>query len=100
MRAHQGHAHELARVAYLPALSTTLAYALVALVAGPSSGSLALATDAGHMFSDAAALALAAGAAWLARRPPGLKHSYGFARAEVIGAAINGSSSWHHRGAG
>jgi cobalt-zinc-cadmium efflux system protein len=42
------------------------------------------------MFSDALALALAAGAAWLARRPPGLKHSYGLARAEVIGATLNG----------
>jgi cobalt-zinc-cadmium efflux system protein len=42
------------------------------------------------MFSDALALALAAGAAWLALRPPGLKHSYGLARAEVIGATLNG----------
>jgi cobalt-zinc-cadmium efflux system protein len=42
------------------------------------------------MFSDALALALAAGAAWVARRPPGLKHSYGLARAEVIGASLNG----------
>jgi cobalt-zinc-cadmium efflux system protein len=42
------------------------------------------------MFSDALALALAAGAAWLARRPPGLKHSYGLARAEVIAATVNG----------
>jgi len=46
--------------------------------------------DAGHMFSDALALALAAAAAWISRRPPGLKHSYGLARAEVIGASLNG----------
>jgi cobalt-zinc-cadmium efflux system protein len=42
------------------------------------------------MFSDALALGLAAVAASLARRPPGLKHSYGLARAEVIGASLNG----------
>src|SRR5204863_3224949 len=34
--------------------------------------------------------ALAAGAAWLAQRPPGGRHSYGLARAEVIGAMVNG----------
>jgi cobalt-zinc-cadmium efflux system protein len=71
-------------------LSLTLVYAFVELGGGIWSGSLALASDAGHMFSDSLALALAAGAAWLARRPPGLKHSYGLARAEVIGATLNG----------
>ena len=90
MNAHHGHAHETPGAAYIPALAITFAYALVELAGGLWAGSLALASDAGHMFSDAAALALAAGAAWLARRPPGLKHSYGLARAEVLGAAING----------
>ena len=87
-----GHAHgaNLRRPAFLAALAITLGYALVELAGGIWSGSLALASDAGHMFSDALALGLAAGAAWLARRPPGLKHSYGLARAEVIGATLNG----------
>ncbi|HET7159497.1 MAG TPA: cation transporter, partial [Burkholderiales bacterium] len=71
--AHHGHAHEALRVVYLPALLLTLGYAFVELVGGWWSGSLALASDAGHMFSDALALGLAAGAAHLARRPPGLK---------------------------
>jgi cobalt-zinc-cadmium efflux system protein len=89
---HHGHAHDHreGRPAYALALSITLAYAFVELAGGLWSDSLALASDAGHMFSDALALALAAGAAWLARRPPGLKHSYGLARAEVIGATLNG----------
>jgi cobalt-zinc-cadmium efflux system protein len=87
---HHGHAHESGRPAYLAALSLTLIYAFVELAGGVWSDSLALASDAGHMFSDSLALALAAGAAWLARRPPGLKHSYGLARAEVIGATLNG----------
>ena len=89
---HHGHANgdNLRRPAFFTALAITLGYALVELAGGIWSGSLALASDAGHMFSDALALALAAGAAWLSRRPPGLKHSYGLARAEVIGAMLNG----------
>jgi cobalt-zinc-cadmium efflux system protein len=87
---HHSHGHDAGRPAYLAALSLTLVYAFVELGGGIWSGSLALASDAGHMFSDSLALALAAGAAWLARRPPGLKHSYGLARAEVIGATLNG----------
>ena len=89
---HHGHAHShgSGRPAYVAALFITLGYAIVELVGGLWSGSLALASDAGHMFSDSLALALAAGAAWLARRPPGLKHSYGLARAEVLGATLNG----------
>lgn len=87
-----GHSHDGAgrAPAFLVALVITLAYALVELGAGLWSGSLALTSDAGHMFSDALALGLAAAAAWLARRPPGIKHSYGLARAEVIGASMNG----------
>jgi cobalt-zinc-cadmium efflux system protein len=87
-----GHSHggDARRPAFLLALTITLGYALIELAGGIWSASLALASDAGHMFSDALALALAAGAAWLARRPPGAKHSYGLARAEVIGATLNG----------
>jgi cobalt-zinc-cadmium efflux system protein len=89
---HHAHAHGHASGTpmYVVALSLTLVYAFVELAGGVWSDSLALASDAGHMFSDSVALALAAGAAWLARRPPGLKHSYGLARAEVIGASLNG----------
>jgi cobalt-zinc-cadmium efflux system protein len=53
-------------------------------------GSLALVSDAGHMFSDALALGLAWFAAWVSARPPGSRHSYGLARAEVIAAFVNG----------
>ena len=84
------HGDDRARPAYAVPLAITFAYALIELAGGLWSGSLALTSDAGHMFSDSAALALAATASWLARRPPGLKHSYGLARAEVIGATLNG----------
>jgi cobalt-zinc-cadmium efflux system protein len=87
---NHAHAQEPGRPAFVAALAITFAYALIELAGGVWSGSLALAGDAGHMFSDCLALGLAAGAAWLARRPPGLRHSYGLARAEVIGATVNG----------
>lgn len=59
------------------------------LAGGLWSGSIALVSDAGHMFSDALALGLAAVAARLAQQPAGHSHSYGWARAEVIGAMLN-----------
>jgi cobalt-zinc-cadmium efflux system protein len=71
------------------ALALTLGFAFLEAAGGFWSGSLALLGDAGHMFSDSVALALAAFAAWVARRPPSARHSYGFARAEVIAALVN-----------
>jgi cobalt-zinc-cadmium efflux system protein len=90
---HHGHHHaHTAREspAFIAALSITFAYALIETAGGLWSGSLALLGDAGHMFSDVLALAVAAAAAWLARRPAGLTHTYGWARAEVLGALLNG----------
>ena len=74
----------------LSALALTLGFALVEVVGGWLSGSLALISDAGHMLSDTVALGLAAFAGWIARRPPSTRHSYGFVRAEVIAASLNG----------
>jgi cobalt-zinc-cadmium efflux system protein len=85
------HAHRhTRRPAVAVALVITAVYAGVELAGGIWSQSLALISDAGHMFSDALALAIAAAAAWFARRPAGERHSYGWARAEVIGAMLNG----------
>jgi cobalt-zinc-cadmium efflux system protein len=88
MTAH--HHRPLGKPAFASALAITFAYAGVELAGGLWSDSLALMSDAGHMFSDALALALAAVATWFARRPAGERHSYGWARAEVIGAMLNG----------
>jgi len=67
----------------------TLAYAGVEAAVGWWAGSLALVADAGHMVNDAGALALAAAAAWVAKRPASRLHSYGFGRAEFIAALVN-----------
>lgn len=87
---HSGQHHEPATRSLYVALVLTFSFALLEAAGGFWSGSLALLGDAGHMFSDSVALALAAFAAWVARRPPSAGHSYGFARAEVIAALING----------
>jgi cobalt-zinc-cadmium efflux system protein len=90
---HHGHGHGHARpgdTALGWAVGLTLAYAGIEFVSGWWFGSLALMSDAGHMVSDAAALGLAWFAAWLAQRPPGRRHSFGLARAEVIAAFVNG----------
>ena len=67
----------------------TVAFAIAEAIGGWWTGSLALVSDAGHMLTDAGALVLGAFAAWIARRPPSQRHSYGLGRAEVVAAAIN-----------
>lgn len=71
------------------ALFFTLGFAVVEAVAGVLSGSLALFSDAGHMLTDSMALGLASLAAWLARKPPSRRHTYGLVRLEVLAALVN-----------
>ena len=87
--AHHAHPHAGGSGALLVALLLTLSFAGIEALAGWWSGSLALLSDAAHMLTDSSALALAAAAAWLARRPPSLLHSYGLVRAEVLAAQFN-----------
>jgi cobalt-zinc-cadmium efflux system protein len=53
-------------------------------------GSLALLADAGHMLSDVIGLVVALVAVSVATRPPTDRSTFGFQRAEVFGAAVNG----------
>jgi cobalt-zinc-cadmium efflux system protein len=71
------------------ALALTVSFALVEAVGGWWAGSLALLSDAGHMLTDAMALGLALFARIVALRPPSERNSFGYARAEVIGAFVN-----------
>jgi cobalt-zinc-cadmium efflux system protein len=86
---HPAPAGALASRILLRAGALTLAFAALEALGGWWTGSLALVSDAGHMLTDGAALALGAAAAWMARRPPSGRHSYGFGRAEVIAAVVN-----------
>src|SRR5689334_7804984 len=86
---HRDDAPDAVRRAMAAALALTLAFAGVEAVGGWWAGSLALLSDAGHMITDAAALGLALFAQIVARRPPSARNSFGYARAEVIGAFLN-----------
>ncbi|MGH8528822.1 MAG: cation diffusion facilitator family transporter [Nevskiales bacterium] len=90
MYEHDHHSHDSStEQALTRALLFTLGFAVVEGVVGYWAGSLALLSDAGHMFTDASSLALAALAAHIARQPASRRHSWGMGRAEVLAALIN-----------
>ena len=64
-------------------------FTIVEAVGGYRSGSLALLADAGHMFVDTLALALAYFAHRLARRPASHRRSFGHTRLQVLAAFVN-----------
>lgn len=73
----------------LIALLLTLLFAVVEVLAGFWSNSLALISDAGHMVTDSAAMGLALLAQFMARRPPSEKLSFGYGRTESLAAFVN-----------
>jgi cobalt-zinc-cadmium efflux system protein len=90
------HDHTVPRDKNRARLACTLGLTLIVMIAevigGWLSGSLALLADAGHMFSDAAALGLSLFAIWIAQRPAKPRHTYGYYRAEILAALVNGST--------
>lgn len=70
-------------------LAVTVAVIVVELVGSWVSGSLALLADAGHMVTDAAAVALALSASYVATLPPTSRRTFGFHRAEILAALVN-----------
>jgi len=76
------------------ALWLTAAFAVVELVGGFLSNSLALLADAGHMVSDVLALSLAVLAKRIATRPAHDGMTYGYGRAKVLAAQFNGLALW------
>jgi cobalt-zinc-cadmium efflux system protein len=62
------------------------------VVGGILSNSLALLADAGHMLSDSASLALAIFAFWISRKDPNTDKTYGYYRAEILAALVNGAT--------
>lgn len=71
------------------ALSITFVFLLVEIIGGLLSGSLALISDAGHMFSDVLVLILSLGAMTLALQLPTKERTYGYHRGEIFAAFIN-----------
>ncbi|MBI5510449.1 MAG: cation transporter [Deltaproteobacteria bacterium] len=72
------------------ALVLTVVIMLAELIGGLISGSLALLADAGHMLTDAMALALALGAMVVGSRPADDRRTYGYRRLEILAALANG----------
>ena len=91
-----GHDHDHDHAAGASSTILGIAFALTALfmvvefAGGVLANSLALVADAGHMLTDAAALALAWAAVRLAARPADAKRSFGYQRLRVLATFVNG----------
>ncbi len=93
-----GHGHDDAHAApretgrrrLAIALALTATVMVAEAVGGWIANSQALLADAGHMLSDAGALALALAAMHFATRKPTGRHSYGWLRLEILAALANG----------
>lgn len=88
---HAGHNHgagaSTRRLAI--ALSLTSVFLVAELVGAFLFDSLALLSDAAHMFTDSAALAIALAAVKIGQRPPDDKRTFGYRRFEILAAAFN-----------
>lgn len=88
-----GHSHAIPEnkkeTALWMALILTSTFLVAEAVAGIVLNSLALLADAAHMFTDAAALAIALAAVRIARRPADARRTYGYHRFEILAAAFN-----------
>ena len=76
------------------ALAISAVYFFAELIGGFLTNSLALLSDAGHMLSDIAALALSLFAFRISKRPATLSSTYGYHRVEILAALFNGLMLW------
>lgn len=86
-----GHSHAPASFdrAFAIGVGLNIAFVTIEAVFGVLSNSLALLADAGHNLSDVAGLLLAWAAAWLGRRRPTARRTYGFGRTSILAALAN-----------
>jgi cobalt-zinc-cadmium efflux system protein len=99
MHGHHGHAHDHHDHAhhhpasgdkrYTIAIALNLSFVGIEATAGFMANSTALLSDATHNLSDVLGLALAGGAAWLAKQRSGAQRTYGFSKATVLAALAN-----------
>jgi cobalt-zinc-cadmium efflux system protein len=89
---HHGYVHTDDTRRLTIALILILGLMVAEVVAGVMADSLALLSDAGHMLTDAGAIALALFAARLAQRPASGGFTFGFRRAEILSAQLNGAT--------
>jgi cobalt-zinc-cadmium efflux system protein len=96
---HHDHPHPLAsgtqtQRRLILALEINVLFLFVEAIGGWYTNSLALISDAGHMLTDVAALALALVAHWLAARPATTTRTFGYRRAEILAAFLNSLLLW------
>ena len=92
MGAGQGHDHTAGQTngrMLAIALGLTTTFLVAEVIAGVVFNSLALLSDAAHMFTDAAALAIALAANKIGARKPDDKRTFGYRRFEILAAAFN-----------
>jgi cobalt-zinc-cadmium efflux system protein len=95
MSEHHGHDHSHAVVTeenskkLMFALALTVSFLVVEVIAGFITQSLALLSDAAHMFTDAAALAIALAAIKVGKKPADNKRTFGYQRFEILAALFN-----------
>jgi cobalt-zinc-cadmium efflux system protein len=75
---------------FIISMAFTIVILIAEIIGGIVSGSLALLSDAAHVFMDLFALALSMLALRLSSLPPDDQHSFGWHRLEVFAALING----------
>ena len=84
--------HDRSRLKF--ALGLTGSYCVVEFVGGWLTNSLALLSDAGHMLSDVTAMGLSLFAAYVATLPVTSQKTFGYYRAEILAAFLNGLALW------
>jgi cobalt-zinc-cadmium efflux system protein len=75
-------------------LIVTAAYFVTELIGGYYTNSLALFSDAVHLLTDLAAIVLSLFALWISARPAQAGKTYGYLRAEILAALLNGLFLW------
>src|SRR5580698_7380050 len=88
---HHGHSHVPADFgrAFAIGIALNASYVLVETIYGVFANSLALLADAGHDAGDVVSLALAWLAAWLSRRAPSARYTYGLRSSSILAALSN-----------
>ena len=88
-----GHSHGQVRAGHkkklLMALGLTTGFMIAEVIGAWITGSLALLSDAAHMFTDSAALAISLMAFQIAKRPADRNRTFGYARFEILASAFN-----------
>ena len=86
---HEHHAPARMDAAFAIGAAVNMAFVVAELGFGLWANSVALVADAAHNLGDVLALLLAWGAAWLTRRPPTARRTYGWGRSSILAALVN-----------